>query len=66
VKLVFNPFTKTFDWIDDVEVDSYFKENGNALELWWKGSLVHSWTSVPAAPAIGSPMGMLAGITYAE
>ena len=42
----------------------YFVENGNTLELWWKGLLVHSWTYIPAAPPVGSPMGLLLTLTY--
>jgi hypothetical protein len=41
-----------------------FVENGNTLELWWNGSLVHSWTVVPAGN-VGKPMGLLLSLTYA-
>jgi hypothetical protein len=35
----FNVFTGTFDI-----TDTYFVENGNTLELWWRGHLLDSWS----------------------
>lgn len=69
----FNPQTGNIDKISDLSVCvSYdglpglllFKQNGDTLELWWKGLLVDSWTYEPEAPPLGSPMGLCLLITY--
>lgn len=39
-----------------------FVENGNALELWWNGTLVQSWTITVSMS--GKPIGLLLGLTY--
>jgi hypothetical protein len=59
VKYIFNPFSGTFD-ADGL----YFKENGYTLELWFKGVIVHSWTTDAPAIATGSPVGLLLAITH--
>ena len=64
MSLEFNPFTKKLDITGIGVKDAYFLENGNTLELWWNGSLVHSWTVVPAGN-VGKPMGLLLSLTYA-
>jgi hypothetical protein len=45
----FNIFTGNLDYVNATPT-IYFTENGNTLELWWNGSLVHSWTVTPVAP----------------
>lgn len=57
----FNVFTGNLDYNGGTV---YFVENGNTLELWWNGSLVHSWTVVPAM--VGKPVGLLLSLTYAS
>jgi hypothetical protein len=58
----FNPFTGKFD-ITDLPSEAKFIKNGNDLELWWKGQLMHIWTYVPPALVSGAPTGLLLVIT---
>lgn len=54
-----NPHTLKFDL-----TDLYFKENGYTLELWFKGVMVHSWTTDAPSTGVGQPLGMLLTLTY--
>lgn len=60
-----NVFTGKFDFTD-LPSGSYFKKNGNVLELWWNGALVQSWEYTAVAPTIveGNPYGLLLTLTY--
>jgi hypothetical protein len=60
-----------FPYLEEGETttkNGYYKENGNTLELWWKSTLVASYTVIPAAPVVGSPFGAWLGLwkTYSE
>jgi hypothetical protein len=59
-----NPFTGNLDKVGIGVDGGDFVKNGNTIEFWWNGTLVHSWTVVPAGN-VGKPMGLLLSLTYA-
>ena len=64
-----NPFTSRFDYTVDangIGTEWYFVENGYTLELWWKSTLVHSWSVDAPTIGVGQPMGLLLTLTYAS
>jgi hypothetical protein len=46
----FNPFTGNLDKVGIGVDGGDFVKNGNTIEFWWNGTLVHSWTVTPVAP----------------
>jgi hypothetical protein len=71
VKFIINPFTGKLDaggsptgyqYFDE---DTYFMLSGNTISLVIHGTERISWTKLATTnPPLGSPMGMLCGITY--
>lgn len=62
---ILNPFTGELDYLNFSPAQGFdFVENGNDLELWWKGQLIQSWTYVPPV-LTGEPIGLLLALTYA-
>ena len=53
-----------FPYIPGVDSSAKFVDNGNTLELWWKSTIVQTWTVSPTPPASGSPIGLLLALTY--
>jgi len=65
----FNPFTGELDYYatsNGEGTEWYFVENGYTLELWWKSTLVHSWSVDAPTIGVGQPMGLLLTLTYAS
>jgi hypothetical protein len=63
-----NKYDKILGEYREDDASKYFVENGNTLELWWKGVKVQQWTYTAAPPVAGSPFGAWLGLwrTYAS